>query len=194
MRTLKTNVAEHLEVRLGPVDYGWGDPASGKRLQVVRFKDQPEPGVDTYATLGLSEYVLAMQTGREVREELVLCATDRVCDKDVASILLWIAERCVDSGDAILRGQIIDLGAALAEGGEITALYATNPSVFDDRLLAIDSEQPPLVFVWLIPVTTREAAFVRERGWRAFEAALEEEDPDIWNMERRSVAAAIGST
>lgn len=93
-------------------------------------------------------------------------------------------------GVALLRGEIVDLGQPISDGLEVCAVYVTNPTVFGDRLLAIDSERPPLVFVWLIPITAAEVIFVRDQGWSAFEAKLEAEDPDLWDLARKSILAA----
>jgi hypothetical protein len=191
MHSPTTNVAKHLEDRLGPIAFGWADRNSSVKVQVVRFEQQPESNVNTYVTLGLSDWQLNMsRSGRKVRQELLLCATSQLSERDVASALLGIAERCIESGSAVLRGDVIELGRPLLNGTQMSAVYATNPTVFGERLLAVDPEQPPLVFVWLVPVTTDEVDFIRNRSWAAFEAELEAEDPDPWNIQRSSVSAA----
>lgn len=191
MQPPKTNVATYLEERLGPIDFGWSDRDSRARCQIARFKNQPEPNVDTYVTLGLSDEQLEMRrSGRKVRQELLLCVEAHWPERDAASVLLAIAEECTRSGAAILRGDVVELGQPISNESRITAVYATNPTVFGDKLLAIDSEQPPLVYVWLIPITEAEVDFIRASGWSAFEAALEVEDPDLWDMRRPSISTA----
>lgn len=187
----KINVAEYLEERLGTIDYGWSDRDSGSSVQIVRFRNQPEPGVDTYATLGLSDEQLYMlKSERYVRQELLMCATQSWPERDVVSILLWISEGIARRTTALLRGDVMELGRPISKESELTAVYATNPTAFGEQLLAVDSEQPPIVFVWLIPITSREASFVRGTGWSAFEARLDAERPNLWDVGRQSVSTA----
>jgi len=191
MLPLKTNVASYLEERLGRVESGWADHESSMRIQVVRFVDQPEPSAQTYVTLGLSDNQLEMpDSHRTVRQELVLCANRDWPELDMALTLFGVAESLVSRKAAILRGEVVEMGRLISTKSRARALYATNPTVFGDRLLAIDSESPPLVFVWLIPITESEVNFVRKSGWRAFEAELESEDPEPWDIDRPSVSAA----
>lgn len=44
-----------------------------------------------------------------------------------------------------------------------------------------------MVIVWLIPVTTEEAAFARVNGWDKFEAKLIEQNPDLVDVYREPV-------
>jgi len=41
--------------------------------------------------------------------------------------------------------------------------------------------------VWAIPITRQEAFFVRDNGWEAFVDLLQEHDPDLLDMHRKSV-------
>ena len=65
-----TSLPAHYERRLGRIDRGWLDETKSDGIQVVSFRDQPESGVVTFATLGLSRYILNMTSGHGVRQEL----------------------------------------------------------------------------------------------------------------------------
>jgi hypothetical protein len=62
----------------------------------------------------------------------------------------------------------------------LTAVYVANPSPFDPPLPEFRSA-PPTVFAYLIPISGREALLIRDHGWRWFEAALENQNPDVWD-------------
>ena len=90
-------------------------------------------------------------------------------------------------GNALLRGEVIGPGSPVIAGSTLTAVYITNPSPFDNSLTKFVSESPATVFAYLVPITATEAALVREHGWRWFEDQLEEQNPDIWDLERSDV-------
>ncbi len=41
--------------------------------------------------------------------------------------------------------------------------------------------------VWLIPITAREAEFIKLEGWSRFEDILVEKNPDFGDLNRASV-------
>ena len=43
-----------------------------------------------------------------------------------------------------------------------------------------------MVFAWLVGITGAEARFVEQNGWEAFEALLEERNPDLLDFGRES--------
>jgi hypothetical protein len=85
-------VPEHLETYLGPIKRGWAPPNDDWDIQVSLFENTPEPGVRTYATLGLSRYVLGLGS-KQVRQELVFSTWARYEAEEVASFLMTLAEK-----------------------------------------------------------------------------------------------------
>lgn len=181
------SIVGHFESHLGQIAGGWSDDEGSGSLQVVRFPGQPVPDVSCYATLGLSEHVLAMPRGREVRQELVFCAYDRFPAGDVASFLMSFGESLVPGHRALLRGDVIGPGEAVIPGSSLNAVYASVPVVFDDSFGTYERSTPATVVVWLIPLSAAEAGFVRQKGWSAFEELLEDADPDLFDLERPSL-------
>lgn len=53
-----TSLPAHYERQLGEIVRGWSDEKQPHGTQVASFKGQPESGVTTFATLGLSRHVL----------------------------------------------------------------------------------------------------------------------------------------
>jgi Suppressor of fused protein (SUFU) len=43
---------------------------------------------------------------------------------------------------------------------------------------------PAVVFAYVVPITNTEATLVAEHGWRWFEDALDEQNPDVWDLAR----------
>ncbi|UMR30066.1 suppressor of fused domain protein [Massilia sp. MB5] len=178
------SVTEHLEHYLGEICHGWSDDRSVHAFQVVSFKDQPVEGIVTYSTLGLSEMELALPRGSQIRQELVLSAHESIPAEEIVHLLLTCAERLGKRGKAVLRGEVIDLSRPLVRGATTRAVYATNPTPFDDGFAEFSHVNPPVIFVLLVPVTAAEAKLIGEEGWSRFEDWLEAQDPDIWDLSR----------
>ena len=67
-----TSLPAHYERQLGEIVRGWSDEKQTHSIQVASFKGQPESGVTTFATLGLSRYVLDLSGTRKIRQELLI--------------------------------------------------------------------------------------------------------------------------
>lgn len=184
LRMKIANLPEHYERHLGEISHGWADDALSHRIQIVSFKCQPEPGVTTFATLGLSRYIFDLTETRNIRQEILVSANEVFSVDDIAGFSLSVAEHVLERGSALLRGEVLGPGRPVIAGSTLSAVYVANPSPFDDGLTKFDSEPPATVFAYLIPITATEASLVGARGWRWFEDELERQNPDIWNLAR----------
>jgi hypothetical protein len=181
---MTNDIVQHLEGHLGKVARGWGD--AGK-IQVVQFPDQPQKGVVTYATLGLSSTPLPMNQGRVVRQELLVSVNSSFESKSVASFLLTFAEYVRAQNRALLRGDVVGPSGPLIPGVRASAVYASLPVFFEDDFATYRESSPPTVLVWLIPLLPEDAEFVNTHGWEAFEDKLESAAVDFWDLNRPPV-------
>jgi hypothetical protein len=129
------NTAEHLEQHLGPMDRGCSsDSLPG--VQVCLFRNRPSPGVVTLTTLGLSNTVLGMSEGREVRQELLLAVRDERPAAELAKLLTYVAGCPIRRRGALLRGDVVPLGDKV-EGSAGEMLHASLPVVFPEGLATL---------------------------------------------------------
>lgn len=174
----------HMEKHLGPVIAGWQLPHPSGRVFIVKFDDRPVEGAVTYATLGLSEVVLHQHDGPEIRQELIFCCWAQETDDEAVALLKVIASDVLDSEHAFEHGQLLGPAGPLLPNATTEALLCTAPVYFPEELHELRDTNPPVLFVWLLPATKREAAFIARRGWPAFEDALEKADPDLLDLRR----------
>jgi len=184
-----TTLPEHIAAFLGKPEDSWHLETGAHDLQVVKTSSQPVQGVTAYATLGMSHTVLRMPGDRVVRQELVFAAYERFPPAEVASFLLMFGASVLALGEALLRGDMIGPQNSLIPGALATSLYCTSPVPFDERLATYDGSDPLTVFVWILPATSDEAEFVMRNGWNKFEELLESREPDLWDLDRASVAS-----
>lgn len=175
----------HYERHLGSVDRRFADDQEVHDIAVVSFKDRPERGVTTYATLGLSGCPLLMsaQTGL-VRQELLVSANEAFEQEDVALFLLDLAVHVWRRDRALRCGEVVGPHIPVIPGSTLSAVYATNPSPFPDELWVVDAEPSPVVLAYIIPLSIAEADMLRTHGRDWFEERLERQNPDIWDLAR----------
>jgi hypothetical protein len=185
------NAAEHLEHHLGPIAQGWSS-RSLPGVQVCRFREQPDAGLDTLATLGLSHTPLALSATKRVRQELLFVAPEGSPVVEFAQLLWHVADEMLRKGEALLRGAVVHLGERIAAESRSEALYASMPVVFADSIATLDATTPPTAFVWLVPVLPEEVRFIHDSGWDAFEDRLEAVQPDLFDLTRSSAVQRRG--
>ncbi|MEH0821537.1 MULTISPECIES: suppressor of fused domain protein [unclassified Micromonospora] len=185
---------DHLERRLGQLTSGWkGAVREGlPTVNVACFTGGVFPDTTGYATVGLSRVPLH-HPGQDGHLLLEFIAAEHGPDDVARSMfpraLEFVASRCLDTREAVLRGDVIPLPEGIVQGTHFTALYAALPVYYDTDFKSVVTENGDAVAIaWLIPVTPSEAQFILDRGWGQFEGELLKHDPDLMDMTRKAIA------
>jgi hypothetical protein len=179
------NMIQHLERHLGEINFGWSDKATN--LQVVLFKNQPTPAISTFSTLGLSNEILDIGDNKKVRQELIFSVYEKYESEQIVRLLINLAERLIETGRGLLRGEIIVPDSSFIDGTSIVGIYASIPVFFEESFHLNEEFNPPVVIVWLIPLLREEIDFLRRYGWNSFESELENRDCDFWDINRKAI-------
>jgi hypothetical protein len=184
----RDDLVQHLESYLGEIAGGWAKDAANERMpfQIVRFEESPEHGLTTYSTLGLSRHVLDLPT-KSVRQELVMTVDRVFATPSVVSVLTAVGELVLDRHRGLLRGEVLPPRGALVPSARLDALYAAAPVMLPNEFATLLGSNPPTVFVWLVPISNREADLVATHGWGWFEDQLVEQQPDLYDLDRRDI-------
>lgn len=186
------SLIDHLERYLGKFLDGWksDDKSEVNLFDVVRYRGAFE-GVVAFSTLGLSKHVLSSRVSeKSVRCELVMMTRDN--GEWIPRILDQIGSEIVRSGFAPLRGDVIGPRGRIAPEYQMTSLYASIPIYLPENFSSFELQTgEQVVFIWLIPIYSREADLVRHRGWEIFEDELEKQDPDLLDMRRDAIVRDI---
>ncbi|HEX6928764.1 MAG TPA: suppressor of fused domain protein, partial [Gammaproteobacteria bacterium] len=116
--------------------------------------------------------------------EFLMVSGDDGLAGEIASFLLWLATDTVADGDALLRGEVVDVSSPVVRGSAMTGVYATSPVMFPEAFEVYDACEPPIVFAWLLPVCGSEIDFVEKNGWSAFEDIVSVADADLFDVMR----------
>ncbi len=182
------DLVQHLESYLGEITGGWSEDGDGERLpfQIVRFDGRPEPGLTTFSTLGLSRHVVDLPT-RSVRQEVVMTVDRDFATPSITSVLATVGELVLQRHHGLLRGEVLPARDALAPTARLDALYAAAPAMLPDEFATFFGSEPPTVFVWLMPISNREADLIATHGWDWFEDRLVEQQPNLYDLARADI-------
>jgi hypothetical protein len=84
-------------------------------------------------------------------------------------------------------GSIVDIGRPWAEGSASDHLFVALPYSYGPTLENCLHPDRHIRFLWLVPITSREADFARSNGLPALEDLLEKSQLDMIDPERPSV-------
>lgn len=180
----------HFEQFLGPVASGWMKDPDGEHLpfQVVRYARGPDIGSVAYSTLGFSRRPLSSADGTLLRQEFVVLATKSLPVEYVLGMVRDVAAAAAANCRAPRQGDVFGPVPPPVPQSSMVAAYAAMPVYFDDAFATHVSPSGERVeVVWLVPITTPEAEYVRSHGWEAFEHLLVDQDPDLVDVYRAEV-------
>ncbi len=190
-QSLSPPLISHIELYLGRIRHGWNLPLEGglSQFQVVEAAGGAVPDVVSYSTIGLSDFPLRSKiTQKIIYQELFISVADLEGYRNIPVLLVELGHQLIQSGEALVRGQVIGpREGSVISGGIFSALYVAMPAYWPDRFASCLTESKSVVFVWLVPITSSEAGFVRLAGWDTFENELSQADLDMCSIARREL-------
>jgi len=155
-------------------------------VDVLECCGSPGPGVTSYGTIGLSDYPL-MRDGEElgVYTELV-----GACHSDVpefANCLSTAAFCVMNSGWLVAPGVIFpDVVAMYGVSATMKHLLFVPPFLWE-RLKTLDLGGKPVAWLLAVPISDGEMKLAETAGVAHLEELFEENQVDIFDIERLSV-------
>ncbi len=178
---------EHIEHHLGDLEDSivdsWGAGTKGSKFQILELKDQPVPHAITYMTLGISDHLLEQETG-PIRQELIFSCWEDFAHLKPQTLVSAFGMEILDQQLAVHNHEVVGPGGPILGGLQVDSIYCISPRYFPEPFEVCEKLDPPVVFVWLVPLYQEEAQFVDSHGWEQFEQVLYEQDPDILDLER----------
>lgn len=179
-------IVEHLSRFLGPVAghqrFRWQDIDGRGQIDVLRFDGQPHAGALTLVSVGLADHQLQASGGRpSPRRELLVSAWAHW--PDLPRFVASATRLVLDAQAPIPYGSVLGPAGPLVAGATVEAALCWQPVYFPDELARIDGD-PAVELVWLVPLTTAEAAFVSVQGAGRFEELLLDQMPDALDLTR----------
>lgn len=127
-----------------------------------------------------------VQTAEDSRYEFFLMAPlDNAAHVETLTML---ANYHADERYGVRPGAIINLGRPLVDGSSCDHLLVSLPYMHGTNFewLGLASDLPKIRFLWLVPITAREAALANSAGVEALEVLFEERGMDVLDFSRKS--------
>ena len=157
----------------------------GQQVSIARFADRPQPGVTSYATLGLSDTRVPRQVEPPLGVELL-----GVCDSkatDFPKILGVIAFRAQTDGRSCEPDEIFDNVVPADMSATLRHAILVEPFLWDED--AFDTQVIDYKTVaWLlaVPITDAERQYAFDHSPDELQTVFEEAQIDIFDPQRPS--------
>ncbi|RDH42207.1 suppressor of fused domain protein [Zooshikella ganghwensis] len=155
------------------------------KISVAKFDNIPDSGLTTFISIGLSGHLLKQDSGRSIRQELLLTVDNLYADFAIEEVIFSVAKLILKDHKAVSRGQVIGPKGLLfpEEDSNLTCLLCSYPAFFPDDFSFFENSETT-VFVELIPMLTREAELSNQIGWEKFFGLIDDGEVDILNYHR----------
>jgi len=177
-------VIEHLESNLGKITKGIKLSDSVHNISIGLFKNQPFFGINTLATIGLSNYKLSV-LNKTFNMELILGIEDYHDESLVSKFLLSFSEYLINKEVAPYKGDVFDFNEKIIPNSEMCSVYITNPIFYKSGFQSLSTVEKNIIFPWVFPIYKSESLFIKKNGWENFEIFLEENRINtFWDLHR----------
>lgn len=115
------------------------------------------------------------------------CWSDGPVDA-LASVVEFLVRQLAEGREPLLYGDVVGPAGSLVPGSPMEAIYVCEPTYFPPGFARfVTPEGCEIRTRWLIPIYSGEAQLVGDKGAGALEDLLEEQDPDLLNLQRGPV-------
>jgi hypothetical protein len=179
----------HLEQWLGPGERaGW--PAGDGQILVLRFDDQPEAGLATLVTFGLSHERLTGPNGM-LREELIATVRRDQADGALANRLAQEAILLRNRGTAAVTDEVLLIGEAIGPRADVRAFWVTRVHGFEPAFDTVPGADAPFLLAQLVPLTTGEYDHALAVGGQQFGHEIESKWDVLVDLDRHGLFAPV---
>ena len=139
-----------------------------------------------FCTLGLSDFPLrSAVSDKIIRQELLIAVPESVGERNIPALLQQLGSNALKRGSAYLAGEVIERGNRVFPGKSFYGFYTAIPVILPEEFRGYRFDDgDEMVFAWMAPITTLEAAYVRSKGWSKFEQLLEARNADLVDLDR----------
>lgn len=167
------------------VDY-WDEDRKNS-IVLLHAKDTPQIGVDTYSTVGLSQYPLFKDNKEiDVRTEIIGACSPAFenFDNIIATAAFCIVNTKWFCAPGVVFPDIVSMYSA---SNTLSDLYFCPPFLWDEKLSGLTADEKPVAWLLAVPISKAEAAFASSYGPAELETLFEKADLDIFDLQRSSV-------
>lgn len=110
---------------------------------------------------------------------------DRFACKELSATLAYVGELCLDKHTAICIGDVLGPSGPILVGSEMEAILCLPPNPFPSAFSTCFITEPPTNFMWLVPISSKEAMAVKNSGTEHLMLHWLREGTDLLNLNRK---------
>lgn len=170
-----------------PIVTRYWDNDNGSFIDILTCLDRPERGVTSYSTIGLFEHSIGYSTNNiPIRIEIVgACGSNF---EKYSNILASCAFNIINSNFSCYPGavftNVIDF---YEENCTMKHIFFTSPFIWGSDLKTIDFEATKVTWLLAVPISEQELQYYNQNGSDALESLFEDNEIDIFDLNRNSV-------
>lgn len=183
-------IAKYIRQAMGAPPAGilehWDRDRRGS-VMVARFDDVPEEGALTWATANLSDHPL-MFRGKEYETRLELVCAAWKKHQKFGDAMIACALNIINDQWFAAPGEIYEGVVAAYPGLSKTLKHVmfVPPYIWEDQLKTLQVENYKVSWLMVIPISEAERKLADKKNPSALMRALEENDVDIFDLDRKS--------
>jgi len=156
-------------------------------FDIFRYDDVPFEGASTLCTVGISDVQLHHSDRSMIRNELLFTLHTEYLSDELYNLMFAVGTMLLEEKEGVVPGQLMELEEPIIDGSSMEALFFYSPIYFPEEMYIYKKTDPPVAFVWAIPVTRQEMMYIEDKGHESFSDLLEDADPDMTDLFRSSV-------
>jgi len=180
-------IAKHARSVFGgqPTVVKYWDDSHASSVDILIAQDAPTSGVTSYATISLSDHSIELQVEKiPLRVEFV--ASIATAYKYGPNILATCAFNVINSKMKCGPGQVFPRVVELyCADSDMKHIVLAPPFIWSLKTLNFATKT--VAWLFAVPISNNEYAFLRENGSDALERRFEEQQIDIYNLNRKSI-------
>lgn len=162
------------------------DGNNDSSVDMLSTVNRPFDGITSYSTIGLSDYSIGLIVDETpLRIEIVgASATDY---EQFPNILASCAFCIINSKFLVSHGEIFrDIIQVYYPNSDMKHVLFLSPFLWED-LKTLELQNKKVAWLLAVPISQDEYLFAQEKGVDSLEELFEQEDIDIFDLERESV-------
>jgi antitoxin YqcF len=182
-------IAKYLRAAFGgaPKVARYWDEANRSCVDVLTSEGQPQPGVSSFATIGLSDVPL-MRDGREYPARVELVGACASATPGYGNMLATAAFCVINSQWFCGPGEVFpDVVSMYGASHTMKHLFFVPPFLWEDRLQTLTLPSKTVAWLLAVPISEAERLLAVEHGADRLEERFEAEQIDLYDLDRPSV-------
>lgn len=162
------------------------DDNNANNIDMLSTVNRPFDGVTSYSTIGLSDYSIELTVEEKTFRVEILgaSATDY---EQFPNILASCAFCIINSKFSVSPGKVFkDIIKMYYPNSEMEHVLFMSPFLWDD-LKTLEFPNKKVAWLLAVPISEKEYLFAQEKGTDSLEELFEQEDIDIFDLERESI-------